>query len=173
MQQRRGSARSRAGFGSAPWVLSLVCMLTVFAWWACQSGAEPAAAKEAQEQQSARTDEQGGADRQVVVTYFHTTFRCPTCRRLEELARETVETSFAGELKEGKVAFRVINVDDPENQHFIKDYKLYTKSLIVSERKGGKEVRWKNLPEIWKLVGDREQYEQYVRSEIGDYVKDL
>lgn len=173
MQQRRGNGRSRAGFGFGLRVLSMVCMLAVFVWGACQGGAEPAATKEAQEQQSARTDEQGGARGQVVVTYFHTTVRCPTCHRLEEYARETVETAFAGDLEQGKVVFRAINLDDSKNQHFIKDYKLYTKSLIVSEWKDGKEVRWKNLPDIWKLVRDREQCEQYVRSEIEDYAKDL
>ena len=173
MQERRGSARSRAGFVFGLPVLSMVCMLTVFMWWACKGEAELAATKEAQEQQNAHNVEQSGADGQVVVTYFHTTFRCPTCHRLEEYAHETVETAFARELEQGKVAFRVINVDDPENQHFIKDYKLYTKSLIVSEWKEGKEVRWKNLSDIWKLVRNREQYEQYVRSEIEDYLKDL
>ena len=88
MQQRRGNGRSREGFGSGPWVLSMVCMLTVFVWLACLGGAEPAATQEAQAPQSARTDEQAGAARQVVVTYFHTTVRCPTCHRLEEYARE-------------------------------------------------------------------------------------
>jgi len=173
MQQRRRSGRSRKGFGLDLLVMPMVCVLAVFVWGACQGGAEQAATKEAQEQQSARTDEQGGADGQVVVTYFYTTARCPTCHRLEEYSRDTVQSAFAGELEQGKVLFRVINVDDSENQHFIKDYKLYTKSLIVSERKDGKETRWKNLPDIWKLVRDREQYEQYVRSEIEDYLKDL
>ena len=173
MQQRHGSGRSRAGFGFRLPVLSVFCMFTVLVWGACQGGAEPAATQKAQGQQSAHTDGQSGAGGQVVVTYFHTTFRCPTCHRLEEYSRDTVKSAFAGELEQGRIVFHVINVDDPENQHFIKDYKLYTKSLIVSEWKDGKEVRWKNLPEIWRLVRDREQYEQYVRGEIEDYLKDL
>ena len=173
MQQRHRSGRSRAGFGFGLAALSVLCMVTILVWGACQGRAESAATQRAQEGQSAQADGQSGARGQVVVTYFHTNFRCPTCHRLEEYSRDTVQSAFAGELEQGKVVFRVINVDDPENQHFIKDYKLYTKSLIVSERKDGKEIRWKNLPEIWRLVRDREQYEQYVRSEIEDYLKDL
>lgn len=173
MQQGRRGGRSRAGFGLGLPVLSMVCMLTVFVWWACQGGAEPAATQEAQERQSAYSDEQSGADGQVVVTYFHTTARCPTCHRLEEYSRDTVESAFARELNQGRIVFNVINIEEKENRHYIQDYKLYTKSLVVSERKDGKEVRWKNLPDIWKLVRDREQYEQYVRREIEDYLKDL
>jgi hypothetical protein len=173
MQQRRRSGRSRKGVGLDLLVLPMVCVMAVFVWGSCQGGAEPAATTEAQEQQSARTDEQGGANGQVVVTYFCTTARCPTCHRLEEYSRNTVESAFARELEQGRIVFHVINMQEPENQHYIQDYKLYTKSLVVSERKAGKEIRWKNLPDIWKLVRDREKYEQYVRSEIEDYLKDL
>jgi len=173
MQGRHRSGRSGTGSGFTLPVLSMVCMLTLFLWGTGQGGAEPSAVTGTHDPKIAHGDGKGLADGQVVVTYFHTTVRCPTCHRLEEYARETVETSFARELEKGRIAFRVINVQEPENQHYIQDYKLYTKSLIVSERKDGKEIRWKNLPEIWKLVRDRAQYEQYVRGEIEDYLKDL
>lgn len=110
---------------------------------------------------------------QVVVTYFHTTFRCPTCTLLEKYSRETVENHFANELKDDKVVFRAINLEDPEHQHFIRDYGLYTKSLVLSLNINGKEIRWKNLPDIWRLVHNRERFEQYVQSEIQAYLKDL
>jgi thiol-disulfide isomerase/thioredoxin len=151
----------------------MLCLLTVFVCGACQRGAEPSQDTDRQEHRSADAAEQSSGNAQVVVTYFHTTFRCPTCRRLEEYSREAVESAFGKELEQGKVAFRALNVEETDNQHFIKDYSLYTKSLIVSLNKNGKETRWKNLPDIWKLVRDREQYEKYVVGEIEDYLKDL
>ena len=107
----------------------------------------------------------------LVATYFHNTFRCPTCHQIEEQSAEAIRDNFASELKNGTLVWRVINVDDPENQHYTKDYKLYTKHLIISEVKDGKEVRWKDLQNVWMLVHNQEKFEQYVVSEIKDWMK--
>ncbi|MDO9264459.1 MAG: nitrophenyl compound nitroreductase subunit ArsF family protein, partial [Desulfosalsimonadaceae bacterium] len=79
---------------------------------------------------------------------------------------------FENELKTGKLVFRVINVDESANEHYNTDYQLYTKSLIVSDVKDGKEVRWKNLEKIWEFVRDEEQFDKYVHAEIKDWLKE-
>ncbi|MDA3896088.1 MAG: nitrophenyl compound nitroreductase subunit ArsF family protein [Desulfobacteraceae bacterium] len=112
------------------------------------------------------------AAHQIVVTYFHTTARCPTCHTIEELSSKAVQLNFEEALKSGKVVWRVINVDEPENKHYNDDYQLYTKSLIISEVKDGKEVRWKNLEKIWVLVRDDEKFDAYVKDEIADWLKE-
>lgn len=109
--------------------------------------------------------------RSIIVTYFHTTMRCPTCHKIEELSTLAVKSHFEKELSTGEVVWRVINVDEPENAHYNKDYQLYTKSLIVSEVKDGKEVRWKNLEKIWEFVRDEEEFDTYVHTEIKDWLK--
>ena len=108
----------------------------------------------------------------LVATYFHTTARCPTCHTIEELSDRAVKFNFENELKTGKVVWRVINVDEPENKHYNDDYQLYTKSLIISEMKDGKEERWKNLEKIWVLVRDDEKFDAYVKDEITDWLKE-
>jgi len=108
----------------------------------------------------------------LVVTYFHTTFRCPTCHKIEEYAKDAVSSNFENEIKSGKLVWRVTNVDNPENRHFIKDYQLYTKSLIVSEMKDGKEVRWKNLQNVWTLIRDKAKFDEYVKTEIKNWLKE-
>ena len=107
----------------------------------------------------------------IVVTYFHNTMRCPTCHKIEELSTQAIKFHFEKELKAGKLVFRVINVDEPANEHYNTDYQLYTKSLIVSEIKDGKEIRWKNLEKIWEFVRDEEQFDKYVHTEIADWLK--
>ena len=107
----------------------------------------------------------------VAVTYFHNTVRCPTCHKIEEQSTQAIKFHFEKELKAGKLVFRVINVDEPANEHYNTDYQLYTKSLIVSEIKDGKEVRWKNLEKIWEFVRDEEQFDKYVHTEIADWLK--
>ena len=99
-------------------------------------------------------------------TYFHGNFRCPTCHRIETLSEAAVASNFANELKSGELVWRAVNVDEPENRHYNTDYQLYTKSLIISEIKDGKEVRWKNLEKVWNFVRNEQQFDQYVSSEI-------
>jgi len=108
----------------------------------------------------------------ISVTYFHNTFRCPTCHRIEELSSQVVKSNFADELKTGTVVWRVINVDEPENKHYNKDYQLYTKHLIISEVKDGKEVRWKDLKKVWTYVRNEEKFEDYVKTKITDWLKE-
>ena len=108
--------------------------------------------------------------RAFVATYFHTTMRCPTCQRIENLAEKVVKKTFAKELKSGALVWRAVNVDEPENRHYKSDYQLFTKSIILSELKGGKETRWKNFDKIWLLVRDEDAFNQYVASEISAWL---
>jgi hypothetical protein len=104
--------------------------------------------------------------RKLIVYYFHTTMRCPTCHKLETLAKSEVEAYFADAIKSGTLEWKTINVEEPGNEHFGDDYKLYTKSVIVSTVKDGKELSWKNLDKIWQLVYDEGRYRQYIRDEV-------
>ena len=104
----------------------------------------------------------------VVVTYFHGDVRCPTCKKLEALSREAMEQGFAKEIAAGTVVFQVINTDRAENKHFVDDYKLVTKSLVVADERDGKPGRWLNLEKIWDLVGNHDSYMTYVRGAVRD-----
>ncbi len=108
----------------------------------------------------------------IVAYYFHTTYRCPTCRRIEMYSREAIETGFAQELKSGRLEFQLANVELPENQHFMQDYKLFTKSLVLVRMSGGKQVEWTNLSRIWELTGDHDSFIAYVQQGVrGDLEK--
>jgi len=146
-----------------PFMFTIVCLLLMTG--SALSGDVAAAGK------GESPDAQKPA-RSIVVTYFHTTMRCPTCHTIEELSTNAVKYHFENELKTGTVVWRVINVDEPENAHYNKDYQLYTKSLIVSEMRDGKEARWKNLDKIWVLVRDEEKFDQYVQAEIAGWLKE-
>ena len=103
---------------------------------------------------------------QLIVYYFHGDMRCPTCHKLETYAKEALDSYFADEIASKKVVWKVVNVDRAENSHFIQDYKLVTKSVVLSEVAGGKEVGWKNLDQIWQRVRNKDSYLQYIRESI-------
>lgn len=104
--------------------------------------------------------------RKIVVYYFHGNARCPTCFKLENFAKSEVETDFASAIKHGKLEWKTVNVETAGNDHFSNDYKLYTKSVIVSTIVDGKEVSWKNLDQIWQLVHNEADYREYIKREV-------
>ncbi len=107
----------------------------------------------------------------VIAYYFHGNFRCPTCYKLETYSKEAIEENFKNELASGKIVFYVINTDEKGNDHFVNDYQLYTKSLVISLIENGKEVKSKNLTKIWDYVGNKQKFFDYVTSEINDFLK--
>ncbi|MDD5669296.1 MAG: nitrophenyl compound nitroreductase subunit ArsF family protein [Candidatus Omnitrophica bacterium] len=119
----------------------------------------------------AQADE-GSKDAYVIVYYFHGTFRCLTCHKLEQYSKEAIEANFKDALASGKLEFKVVNIEDKGNEHYGSDYRLYTKSLIVSLIKYGKEVKWKNLDKIWEYVGNKQKFFDYVKSGIADFLKE-
>ena len=106
----------------------------------------------------------------IVAYYFHSTRRCVTCKKIEAYSREAIESKFDKELESGLLEFKPINFDEEENEHFIKDYALYTKSLVICDYKKGKQIKWKNLEKIWELVNDKEDFLKYVQDEISNYL---
>lgn len=108
----------------------------------------------------------------VTAYYFHGNFRCPTCHKLEEYAKDAIESNFQSELASGKLSFQVVNVENKGNEHFVNDYQLYTKAVVLSLTKDGKEIRSRNLDRIWQLVRNKEQYENYVRDEVAAFLKE-
>jgi hypothetical protein len=78
---------------------------------------------------------------------------------------------FADALKRGSMVWRMVNVDQPANQHFIKDYELYTKSVVLVKMRDGKQAAWKNLDRVWELLNDQAAFQKYVTDEVKQFVE--
>jgi len=124
----------------------------------------PAAA--AGETQTTATD----ADNAIVAYYFHGNKRCSTCRKLEAYSEEAITGGFTSELEAGELEWRVVNTDEDGNAHFVTDFELVTKSVVLVEYRDGEVVRWKNLKLVWQLVGDQDGFLRYVRDETRDFL---
>jgi len=107
----------------------------------------------------------------VMAYYFYTTKRCPSCEKIEAYSREAIESGFRNDIAEGHLQFVMINTDEEEHRHYLKDYSLYTKSVVISKIKNGAEVEWKNLDKIWDLLGDKDQFIDYVQAEIKPFIE--
>lgn len=109
----------------------------------------------------------------VMVYYFHGNFRCQNCYNMEQWTKELMDTCFKEQVGAGRLVFKMFNTDEKENQHFLNDYKLYTKSVVLSLVKDGKEVRYDNLAKIWDCLRSKEKFQEYVKTEIEKYLKEI
>ncbi len=106
----------------------------------------------------------------VIAYYFHGTRRCKTCLTIEAYADESMKTGFPQELETGRLTWRVLNVEEPENEHFVQDFELATRSVVLVEAKNGKTEKWKSLDKVWKLVGNKGAFVAYIQKETADYL---
>lgn len=110
------------------------------------------------------------SDSKVVAYYFYTTARCISCHKIEQYTKEALEKFFSDEIASGKLDFQMINIDEAQNKHYIQDYKLYTKSVVLSKVSSGKEVEFKNLEKVWHLLGNRDKFYQYIKDETNNFI---
>jgi hypothetical protein len=106
----------------------------------------------------------------VTAYYFHTDTRCSTCIKIEAYSKEAIEQGFPEELKNGILEMKIVNYENPENQHFIKDYKLVTKSLILANTVNGKQTKWTNLNKVWELTERKDAFLKYVQKEVRNFL---
>lgn len=109
----------------------------------------------------------------IIAYYFHVNVRCTTCRTIEAYSKEVILQRFAKEIASGRVEWRLVNVQNPENRHFIQDYQLFTKSLVLVLYKGGQQTEYKILNDTWELVGDKTAMQGYVDKEVRNYLRKL
>lgn len=107
----------------------------------------------------------------VIAYYFHGKFRCVSCRKLEAVSREAVTTGFPEELKRGDLKWQAVNVEQPENEHFASEYRLFSRSLVLVKFKNGRQVEYKTLMKAWELLSDDATLEKYVQSEVRSYLE--
>lgn len=124
----------------------------------------------------------GGADAQqavysqaphLAVYYFDQGKDCETCVQIPAYAQAVLKRRFEQEMATGRISWHAVDTDDPANEHYLNDYQLYAKSIVLSLQRDGAQVKWKNLDRVWELVYDRVAFERYVEEEIASALEGL
>lgn len=109
---------------------------------------------------------------QVLAYYLHNNVRCPSCIKIEKYTTTAINKYFADELTSGKLVFQVLNYEDQGNEHYVKDYSLVTKSVILADMHDGQQTRWVNLEQVWDLLGDEKKFAKYIVKNVRDYLNE-
>ena len=115
----------------------------------------------------------GGADEipqvkkadKIIVANFHATQRCASCTALGKLSEKTVTERFASEIGSGKMEFKSINVDLPENDEIAKQYQATGSSLYINAIKDGKDNIVQNM-KVWQYLTDEQGFTNYLEVQL-------
>ena len=120
---------------------------------------------------SAMAAAEKAAPLKVVVYYFHGNMRCYSCKLIESYTVEAVESGFADDIKNKRVEMKIVNVEEPDNEHFVQDYELASRSVVVARYEEGQQKDWKRLDEVWQLTGDKEALIRLVQEATAALLK--
>lgn len=104
------------------------------------------------------------ADR-VDVYYLHWELRCESCLKTEAYTSELVQDAFGGELSDGRMTWRVVNLDDG-NECFVELFDLDRASLVLADIRSDTLAGFRVLESTWDLVGEKALLTSYVEDEI-------
>ena len=103
----------------------------------------------------AGTGEEETVQKGTTVYYFYGNHRCATCNRMEELTKKAI--------KDKGVSYKAVNLDEPANEHFVKDFQLDSRVVVIQ-----REGTYKKMDKVWDLVGDEEAFIAYIQSGLKD-----
>ncbi len=109
----------------------------------------------------------------VQVYVFHSTNRCYSCITMGQYLKAMLEESFQSELKSGKIEFKEINVDLPENKVVATKFQVAGTSLFINPVIDGKDNIQEEV-QAWRLLGNQKNFSDYmvkkIRALIGETV---
>jgi hypothetical protein len=107
---------------------------------------------------------------ETVVYYFYTSSRCASCMRIEAWTKECLEQEFGSDLKSGRIAWKPVNLEEDGNMHFVEDFKLTAKTVIVCNYRDGQPGRYADLVDVWRLLNDKGRFFQLVRTKVREHL---
>lgn len=109
----------------------------------------------------------------LIVYYAHSNTRCPDCESMEREAQKALGTGFADELSEGKIAWKVVNYEEPEGAFLVSDYGVLMPTVVLIRMGNGEIIEGKMLDEAFALIkGPHEKYTEYIQENVRTMLRE-
>jgi hypothetical protein len=104
----------------------------------------------------------------VEVYYFHMTIRCEACKTVEAEARKNIEMLYPDQLKEGKISFTALNLDEATGRSLGEKLGVNGQTLLII--KGDQKINITN--EGFLYAGSKPQkFTEIIKSKIDPLIK--
>jgi len=101
----------------------------------------------------------------IEVVHFHGTRQCWSCITVGEFALETIKNMFPEEYQSGRIVFKDINSDLPENKAIVDKYQARGSSLFVNAVSNNKDSIEEDTT-VWRLVTNQERFTDYFENKL-------
>ena len=102
----------------------------------------------------------------IQIFVFHSTNRCPSCITIGQFAKKTLDQNFSNETKSGKIEFREINIDLPENKELAKKFQAAGSSLFINSIVKEKD-NIKEDVQVWRMISNEKEFIAYLSEKIN------
>jgi len=109
----------------------------------------------------------------IEVIDFYGTHRCVTCEAIEANAKYTIDNYFAEAVKEGKLEFKTINVDDKKNYDMAEKFEATGTALFINVIKDGKEQHIDLTNFAFAKGNDKEVFSAELKEKIIEQLNTL
>lgn len=104
----------------------------------------------------------------VIVYYFHSEHRCPTCLAVEAETKATLESNFKKEVEGGKIKLEIVIVDLGSSKVVCEKYKVFGSSLLLV--KGNRVVNLTSMA-FASARKNADKFRQDLQTEINNLLK--
>lgn len=98
--------------------------------------------------------------------HFYPTRRCESCITVGSYANATISTYFADELASGKIVFREINGELPENRDLVEKYGVTSSSLRLGIYTSDGRFYPEEIVKVWYKTDNQQRYMDYLKGVI-------
>lgn len=102
----------------------------------------------------------------IEVVHFHATQQCWACITVGQYALKTIKEKFPEEYKNGKIIFKDINGELPQNRDLVNKYRAGGSSLFVNAIIDGKDNIEEDIT-VWRLISNEAQFISYFQNKLN------
>ncbi len=102
----------------------------------------------------------------IEVVHFHGTYQCPACIKVGKYALETIKTEFPEDYAHGKIVYKDVNGNLPENRDIVIKYRARGSSLFINTTRNGHDNIEEDLT-VWRLVSNENQFIHYFQNRLN------
>ena len=113
--------------------------------------------------QPATKEVSGSSSDKIEAYYFHFTTRCMTCKTVEAKAKESLETLYPDLMKNDKVTFRSLNLDDAASKELSQRLQISGQTLLIV--KGSKKIILTNEGFLY-AVSQPEKFKAIIKEKV-------
>ncbi len=105
----------------------------------------------------------------IEVFHFHATQQCWSCITIADFTQKTLTNRYPNELENGRIVYRSIDIDLPENKEVAQKYNATGSALFINLIYDGKDHISEDVA-VWRLVNSETQFTKYLGDKLEKYL---